>query len=191
MGRERKQSLSFVSDHEKTLGNLVQVKTLQYRDSVTRMEKAIAYFMGLAGQPEQGQRKRKRQRMTLDAFLAIETNRRFINAVIDDCGHSLIHVALLEDEREVFEWLLRYGADINVKTGAGYTPLHLAVIDHIHWAIPLLLENGADRADLREQIEHAIAYYQRQPKDDSWIDWHIHENERMLEYFSSHVQHRL
>lgn len=59
-------------------------------------------------------------------------------------GWSLLHIAIRNDNMEVFNYLMEKGADINVVDGVGWTPLMEAVMDDRVEFFKILLEKGAD-----------------------------------------------
>ncbi|WP_410543451.1 ankyrin repeat domain-containing protein [Wolbachia endosymbiont of Cylisticus convexus] len=55
-----------------------------------------------------------------------------------------MHFAALEGDLEVAEVLLKHGADVNVKSEQGYTPLHAAAWEGDLEVVKLLLKHEAD-----------------------------------------------
>nr|XP_004225780.1 ankyrin repeat domain-containing protein 49-like [Ciona intestinalis] len=62
----------------------------------------------------------------------------------DEDGYTAIHRASSEGQFEVIEYLLKHGADANVKTLDGWTPLHCACKWNNAKAATVLLANGAE-----------------------------------------------
>jgi hypothetical protein len=109
-------------------------------------------------------------------------------------GTTLLHLAIDFREREIFDWLLERGADVNARAATdpegfgGHTPLFHAVVNG-PWRdpgfAPALLEKGADRimrANLRRFLDwretpawHVAqnvtpAQWARGFPDQSWVD---------------------
>ena len=66
----------------------------------------------------------------------------------DDEGYAPLHSCLqreLPNKYEVFEALIKNGADINAHGPNDYTPLHLAIAKNDIKALKILLEVGADK----------------------------------------------
>ncbi len=59
-------------------------------------------------------------------------------------GWSLLHIAIRNDNMELFKYLLEKGADIDIIDGVGWTPLMESVMDDRVEYFKILLENGAD-----------------------------------------------
>lgn len=59
-------------------------------------------------------------------------------------GQSLIHLAVASGQKEIAEFLLAQGADINATQTGGYTPLHIAAKTGNEEMIKFLLEHMAD-----------------------------------------------
>lgn len=55
-------------------------------------------------------------------------------------------------------WVLLYGADVNVQTGNGITPLHIAAESGSLKMVTLLLSNGANINSLTKYGESALHY---------------------------------
>jgi len=65
--------------------------------------------------------------------------------VVDSDGHTPLYWAVSYGEREVIEYLIQQGADVNLDRGMyGVTPLHAAAQDRDHDMVRLLVEKGAD-----------------------------------------------
>jgi hypothetical protein len=94
-------------------------------------------------------------------------------------GTTLLHLSIDFEERDIFEWLLEQGADINAtatvdKEGfGGHTPLFNAILKQGYMALRLL-QLGADihvRVNLRKYLD--------------WVEepgWHIAKNVTALEW---------
>ena len=66
----------------------------------------------------------------------------------DDEGYAPLHSCLQRDlpnKYEIFEALVKNGADINAHGPNDYTPLHLAIAMNDFKALKILLEAGADK----------------------------------------------
>ncbi|MGF7036751.1 ankyrin repeat protein [Paenibacillus mucilaginosus] len=75
-------------------------------------------------------------------------------------GHSLLNLAVENEQLEIVKFLIKSGADINLKSSGGWTPLHVAVDISIDGTIQsggslgeeptelikYLLDNGADKS---------------------------------------------
>jgi hypothetical protein len=103
-------------------------------------------------------------------------------------GTTLLHLAIDFDEREIFDWLLEQGAEVNAAASideegfGGHTPLFNAIVSDAYvngrqrdaYMIRRLLELGADihvRVDIRKFLD--------------WRDvpgWHIAKNVTPLEW---------
>ena len=103
-------------------------------------------------------------------------------------GTTLLHLAIDFDEKEIFDWLLEQGADVNAraltdKEGfGGHTPLFNAIVSDAYvngrqrdaYMAKRLLDLGADihvRVDLRKYLD-----WREQP------DWHIARKVTPLEW---------
>lgn len=65
-------------------------------------------------------------------------------------GDTPLHFAMVprtleaaKYQREITQFLLKAGADVNAKNNEGYTPLHYAVVYADHMIVELLMEAGA------------------------------------------------
>ena len=56
---------------------------------------------------------------------------------------ALIH-AVFDKNREIFDWTLANGADVNFQDRIGYTALHFAAQNNSFEYAKLLIDNGAD-----------------------------------------------
>jgi len=73
----------------------------------------------------------------------------------DDEGYTPLHSSIQRDlpnKYEVFEALIKAGADINAHGPNDYTPLHLAAVNNDQKAMKLLLKAGADKT-IRTRID--------------------------------------
>ncbi|HEV9038232.1 MAG TPA: ankyrin repeat domain-containing protein [Puia sp.] len=103
-------------------------------------------------------------------------------------GTTLLHLSIDFDERDIFDWLLEHGADVNAvatidNEGFGrHTPLYNALVCQAYGAgrqrdsymVRRLLESGADihlRVDLRKYLD-----WREEP------GWHIARNVTPLEW---------
>jgi ankyrin repeat protein len=59
-------------------------------------------------------------------------------------GWTLLHIAIRRDRRDMVEYLLQKGADIDMVDGVGWTPLMEAIMDDMPELCKLLVEKGAD-----------------------------------------------
>lgn len=89
--------------------------------------------------------------------------------VVDDAGHTPLHVASLKGHRDVVEMLIANGAEIDARTEDGCTPLYLAAYSkHQQIIAPVLLDYGAtmepDIALMLGDIE-LVKYYLDQGVD--------------------------
>lgn len=73
----------------------------------------------------------------------IESGRMDINFQ-NKYGWTPLHMAIRRDKKEMVEYLLEQGADIDRADGAGWTPLMEAVMDDMPELCKLLLDKGAD-----------------------------------------------
>jgi len=60
-------------------------------------------------------------------------------------GWTLLHVAIRRDRRDMVNFLLDNGADINKIDGVGWTPLMEAIMDDIPELVNVLVDYGADK----------------------------------------------
>ena len=103
-------------------------------------------------------------------------------------GTTLLHLSIDFDEREIFDWLLEQGADVNAKAiidkegFGGHTPLFNAIVNDAYlcgrqqdaYMVRRLLDLGADihvRTTLRKYLD-----WREQP------GWHIARNVTPLEW---------
>jgi ankyrin repeat protein len=63
---------------------------------------------------------------------------------IDGIGDTPLHVAALYGNKDIAEWLLAQGADVNAKNNAGDRPLHDAAVNGQKDGAALLLANKAE-----------------------------------------------
>ena len=62
----------------------------------------------------------------------------------EQSGMSPLHVAILQNNRDIVELLLEKGADVNLQNNSGDTPLHFAIAGENVELCNLLLNAGAD-----------------------------------------------
>lgn len=74
----------------------------------------------------------------------LETQPDLIREAKGPAGEPLILVAVVAGQKEIAEYLLAQGADINAAQADGYTPLHVAARNGNEEMIKFLLENMAD-----------------------------------------------
>lgn len=103
-------------------------------------------------------------------------------------GTTLLHMSIDFDEREIFDWLLEQGADVNAAASidedgfGGHTPLYNALVSQAYatgrqrdaYMVRRLLELGADihvRKNLKKYLD-----WREQP------GWHIAKNVTPLEW---------
>ena len=60
-------------------------------------------------------------------------------------GWTLLHVAIRRDRRDMVNFLLDNGADINKIDGVGWTPLMEAIMDDMPELVSVLVDRGADK----------------------------------------------
>jgi len=60
-------------------------------------------------------------------------------------GWTLLHIAIRRDRRDMVEYLLEKGADIDKVDGVGWTPLMEAIMDDKPELCKYLVEKGADK----------------------------------------------
>ncbi len=60
-------------------------------------------------------------------------------------GWTLLHVAIRRDRREMVDFLLDNGADIDKIDGVGWTPLMEAIMDDMPTLVSTLVDRGADK----------------------------------------------
>jgi ankyrin repeat protein len=60
-------------------------------------------------------------------------------------GWTLLHVAIRRDRRDMVNFLLDNGADINKIDGVGWTPLMEAIMDDMPELVSILVDRGADK----------------------------------------------
>jgi len=68
-----------------------------------------------------------------------------INIQHEKYGWTLLHMTIRRNEREMIEYLLDKGADINKVDGVGWTPLMEAIMDNYADLCKLLVDAGADK----------------------------------------------
>lgn len=68
-----------------------------------------------------------------------------INIQQEKYGWTLLHMAIRRDQREMVQYLLDKGADINKVDGVGWTPLMEAIMDDMPELCKLLVDSGADK----------------------------------------------
>jgi len=64
--------------------------------------------------------------------------------ITDKDGDTLLHFAVREGKKEVVEWLISKGADVNARGIMGFMPLHLAATLNHRDIMDLLIKKGAD-----------------------------------------------
>lgn len=87
------------------------------------------------------------------------------NAPVDDgfppliaalsCARDVPGATRRTDVDDILRLLLSFGADPNQRGINDYTPLHMAVADHLALAIQILLDGGAD-PELRTRIDECV-----------------------------------
>ena len=83
----------------------------------------------------------------LDTFLNqnnFQNNYNNIDLVCEITGNNLLQTAVMEDNWEIVDWLIRKNADINSVNIFGQTALQIAVERDSPKIVEILLENGAD-----------------------------------------------
>lgn len=70
----------------------------------------------------------------------IASNPSIVNSQ-DELGFSVLHNLMCEEQFELLEYLIKKGADVNLKNKEGLSPIHLACYSE---NIRILLESGAD-----------------------------------------------
>jgi len=60
-------------------------------------------------------------------------------------GWTLLHVAIRRDRRDMVNFLLDNGADIDKIDGVGWTPLMEAIMDDMPELVSILVDRGADK----------------------------------------------
>ena len=70
----------------------------------------------------------------------ITSNPSIVNSQ-DGLGFSALHNLMCEEQFELLEYLIKKGADVNLKNNEGLSPIHLACYSE---NIRILLESGAD-----------------------------------------------
>ena len=88
----------------------------------------------------------------------------------DDNGWTPLHWAALSGHKEVSEYLITMGADVNAaETVSGMTPLHFAAVGDQKEIVELLLASGADvnaKTDAGETpLDNAIKYKRTETAD--------------------------
>jgi len=73
----------------------------------------------------------------------LEKARELVTSYKNDFGRSLLHVAVENDDTDMFEALIK-NVDVNLKDVAGRTPLHCATLSKAFACAMLLIERGAD-----------------------------------------------
>ena len=63
---------------------------------------------------------------------------------VDNSGKTSLHRAVISNQPQIVELLIKYGFNINAKCNHGCTPLHYAVSIGTEIILKILLENGAD-----------------------------------------------
>ncbi|KAL4813534.1 ankyrin repeat-containing domain protein [Aspergillus spinulosporus] len=79
-----------------------------------------------------------------------ESSPEEINQVEPDMGQAALHWAVSDADASIVKLLIDYGADINLRSRYGRTPLFLAVMDGFWDEARILLEAGAD-PDIEDQ----------------------------------------
>ncbi len=90
----------------------------------------------------------------------IESNRGLIN-LKDEQDYQPLHIAAIEGYREIVEYLIKAGADINARGMYGWTPLNVAVRFNQKEIVKLLLSHKADpfiKMDNGNTPLHSAAY---------------------------------
>ncbi len=72
------------------------------------------------------------------------SNFKYINAINDNSGSTLLHLVAEKFDYSFAEFLLKNGADPNQKNRLGQTPLHIAASEGERSFVELLLANKAD-----------------------------------------------
>lgn len=68
-----------------------------------------------------------------------------INIQHEKYGWTLLHMSIRRDEREMVQYLLDKGADINLVDGVGWTPLMESIMDDMPELCKILVDAGADK----------------------------------------------
>ncbi|KAK9410930.1 BRCA1-associated RING domain protein 1 [Crotalus adamanteus] len=87
-------------------------------------------------------------------------------------GESLLHTASIEGNLSAVEWLLKKGADPNIKDYAGWTPLHEACNHGHKQIVELLIRHGA--------LLNVTGYQNDMPLHDAARNGHIEIVELLL-----------
>ena len=65
--------------------------------------------------------------------------------IVNKYGWTLLHITIRRDRRDMVEYLLDNGADIDKTDGVGWTPLMEAIMDDMPELVKYLVEKGADK----------------------------------------------
>ncbi|KAL8716637.1 MAG: hypothetical protein Q9225_006048 [Loekoesia sp. 1 TL-2023] len=96
---------------------------------------------------------------------------------VNDEGETLLHVAGKYNQPQTCQWLLRQGADVNLWTNAGFTPLHYASLAYYNSpqrldTIKVLLDDGLADATIDmggEPLSTAIHLFHGPPEAFSYV----------------------
>lgn len=86
-------------------------------------------------------------------------------------GHSPLFTAVVNGKMKFAKLLLKHGADPNIETNAGYTPIHMACVRKRNDILEVLLKYVRDTKDVRTHTS-----------DDGANAIHVQYNEYTIEF---------
>lgn len=74
-------------------------------------------------------------------------------------GNTALHIAALAGQEEVVKLLVHCGADVNVRSQQGFTPLYMAAQENHHTLVTFLLSVGAKPSLATDVCDGAIMLF--------------------------------